>query len=325
MPTFGVPEALLSDRGTNLLSHLMQDVCRILGVKKLNTTAYRPQCDGMVERFNRTLKTILRKHADKFGRQWDKYLPGILWAYRNTPHESTKEKPSFLLFGFDCRSPTEAAFLPPTSLQLIDVEDYRQELVLSLSSARELAGRNSQEAQRKYKVQYDKTADSKDYRVGDWVFVHSPQDETGSLRKLSRRWYGPFWILTVEDPDVVLTKVFFPQDDQIRGHQTRRVQPYSSQLPVGFYWYGPKRCGPGRPPKWVDRLPCPTRRNPRTGTQNKKQTPSSTPSQEPYTKPSPSRYPLRSKVRARDAFQGGVTRLTRHLRPTGATAWSSQF
>ncbi len=45
IPTFGVPEALLSDRGTNLLSHLVQDVCRLLGVKKLNTTGYHPQCD----------------------------------------------------------------------------------------------------------------------------------------------------------------------------------------------------------------------------------------------------------------------------------------
>ena len=34
VPMFGVPEALLSDRGTNLLSHLMQDVCKMLGIKK---------------------------------------------------------------------------------------------------------------------------------------------------------------------------------------------------------------------------------------------------------------------------------------------------
>ena len=97
VPLFGVPEALLSDRGTNLLSHLMQEVCQMLGVKKLNTTTYHPQCDGMVERFNRTLKTMLRKHAAQFGVQWDTYLYGVLWAYRNTPHESTGEKPSFLL------------------------------------------------------------------------------------------------------------------------------------------------------------------------------------------------------------------------------------
>lgn len=60
VPMFGVPEALLSDRGTNLLSHLMQEVCELLGVTKLNTTAYHPACNGMVERLNRTLKAMLR-------------------------------------------------------------------------------------------------------------------------------------------------------------------------------------------------------------------------------------------------------------------------
>ena len=97
-----VPEALLSDQGTNLLSYLMMDVCRLLGIKKLNTTASHPQCDGAVERFNRTLKAMLRKQASKYGTQWDKYLYGVLWAYRNTPHSTTGEKPSYLLFGFDC-------------------------------------------------------------------------------------------------------------------------------------------------------------------------------------------------------------------------------
>ena len=82
----------------------------------------------MVERFNRTLKTILRKHAQRFGRQWDEFLPGVLWAYRNTPHDSTGEKPCFLLFGLDCRSLTEAALLPPSSLQVTDVQNYRAEL-----------------------------------------------------------------------------------------------------------------------------------------------------------------------------------------------------
>ena len=69
VPMFGVPEALLSDRGTNLLSHLMLDCCQLLGMKKINTTAYHPECDGMVERFNRTLKTMIRKHVDLFGVQ----------------------------------------------------------------------------------------------------------------------------------------------------------------------------------------------------------------------------------------------------------------
>ena len=75
VPMFGVPEALLSDRGTTLLSHLMKEVCELLGATKLNTTAYHPACNGMVERLNRTLKATLRKHVAKFGAQWDKFLP----------------------------------------------------------------------------------------------------------------------------------------------------------------------------------------------------------------------------------------------------------
>ena len=69
IPFCGVPEAVLTDRGTNLLSHLMLDICSKLGITKMSTTAYHPECDGMVERFNRTLKFMLRKHADKFGMQ----------------------------------------------------------------------------------------------------------------------------------------------------------------------------------------------------------------------------------------------------------------
>jgi len=52
VPFFGVPEALLSDRGTNLLSHLMKDICTLLGIRKLNTTAHHPECDSAVERFS---------------------------------------------------------------------------------------------------------------------------------------------------------------------------------------------------------------------------------------------------------------------------------
>ena len=101
VPFCGVPEALLSDHGTNLLTHLMTDVCRLLGIKKLNMTANHSQCDRMVKHFNCILKTMLRKHADVFGKQWDKFLPGVPWAYRSMPHDSAVEKPSFLRCGID--------------------------------------------------------------------------------------------------------------------------------------------------------------------------------------------------------------------------------
>ena len=62
------------------LSSLMLDVCQLLGVRKLNTTAYH---GGKVQP---NPKTMLRKQAATYGLQWDKFLSGVVWAYRNTPH-----------------------------------------------------------------------------------------------------------------------------------------------------------------------------------------------------------------------------------------------
>ena len=253
IPQFGVPESLLSDRGTNLLSHLMTDVCRLLGIKKLNTTSHHPQCDGMVERFNRTLKTMLRKYAAEFSTQWDRYLPGALWAYRKVPHDSTGEKPSFLLYGLDCRTLTEAALLPAHVVEPTEVSDYREELVLSLSTARRQAAEAIQMAQTKYKASYDRRSRDMDYQIGDWVLVRFPQDETGRMRKLSRPWHGPYLVIDKRDPDITVVKVYTSQDGRIQVHQSRVVW-CPPELPAGFYWYGSRRSTPGHPPRWVDKL-----------------------------------------------------------------------
>ena len=116
---------------------------------------YHPQCDGMVERFNCTLTSILRKHTAHFGSQWDRYLPGVMWAYQNTPHDSTGEKHSFLLLGHDCRTPTEACYLPETPAQVGSVEKYREELMHWLTSARDLKAECIQKAQGQYRWKYD--------------------------------------------------------------------------------------------------------------------------------------------------------------------------
>ena len=253
VPMFGIPEALLSDRGANLLSHLMQDVCKLLGIKKLNTTSYHPQCNGMVERLNRTLKTMLRKHAARFGLQWDTYLPGVLWAYRNSPHESTGEKPSFLLFGMDLRMPSQAALLPPSPADPTTIEEYRHGLLVSLSSARELAASTLKRAQQKSKQRYDTCAVSREFKHGDWVLVRFPSDKTGRNRKLSRPWHGPYRVLQQTDTNLTVDKVYRSKNNPIRIHHSR-VKFCPPDLPPGFYWYGHGHFSPGKVPSWVDNL-----------------------------------------------------------------------
>ncbi len=87
----GIPEELLSDRGPNFLSELIQEVCKLLGVKKINTSGYHPQTDGLVEKFNSTLINMIAKSCDARKHDWDAHLPYLLFAYQVSAQESTRE------------------------------------------------------------------------------------------------------------------------------------------------------------------------------------------------------------------------------------------
>ena len=109
----GVPLQLLSDRGGAFLSKLLQEIAALLGFHKVNTSAYHPQTDGLVERFNRTLIDMLAKTAEQNGKNWDEKLPFVLFAYRTAVQESTDESPFRLLYGRDPKLPTEDALSCP--------------------------------------------------------------------------------------------------------------------------------------------------------------------------------------------------------------------
>jgi len=134
-----------------------------------------------------------------------------------------------------------------------DTRDYREELSLSLQSGRQNAAHAIQAAQKCYKAQYDSKVTPTNYIIGDWVLVKFPAEESGRMRKLSRPWHGPYRITSVRGPDVDVTKVYRPQDGGIQIHQSR-VKHCPPNFLAGFYWYGGKQRGLGRPPKWVEVL-----------------------------------------------------------------------
>ncbi len=66
----GIPKEILTDQGTAFMSRTIRELYGLSGIKSVRTSIYHPQTDGLVERFNRTLKTMIRK----FGQNWDKWL-----------------------------------------------------------------------------------------------------------------------------------------------------------------------------------------------------------------------------------------------------------
>ena len=150
----GAPQELLSDRGANFLSNLIHEVCQILKIKKVNTSGYHPQTDGLVEKFNGTLTNMLAKSAEK-NSNWDSHLPFLLFAYRATVQESVRESPFYLLYGRDPRFPTEE-LQNNSPNYAVDVEDYKSALTTHLSEAWSLAKSSIKQAQVKQKEIYDK-------------------------------------------------------------------------------------------------------------------------------------------------------------------------
>lgn len=90
---YGPPVHLLSDNGSQFTSKFFQNVCRILGVKNLFTTTYHPQCNGQVERFNRTMLAALRHYVADHPKEWDLFTDALTYAYNTQVHRTTKLAP----------------------------------------------------------------------------------------------------------------------------------------------------------------------------------------------------------------------------------------
>lgn len=94
---FGIPSVIHSDQGGQFESQLFTEMCSLLQIQKTRTTPYHPKSDGMVERFNKTLATMLTGYVNEYHSNWDILLPYVMMAYRSPVHETTGYTPNRLV------------------------------------------------------------------------------------------------------------------------------------------------------------------------------------------------------------------------------------
>ena len=95
----GVPREILSDQGSQFISEVTKEMCRLLSLKQLVTTPYHRMCNGLVEEYNGTLKTMIRRMASERPKDWDRYIRPLLFAYREVKQESMGFSPFEFLYG----------------------------------------------------------------------------------------------------------------------------------------------------------------------------------------------------------------------------------
>ena len=191
----GVPGEVLSDQGAQFTSGLMKEVSRLLSLKQLVTTPYHAMCNGLVEKFNGTLKSILKKLCAERPRDWDKLIAPALFAYREAPQASTGFSPFELLYGRAVRGPiqilrelmTKEIQEPEIKTVYHYVLDLRERLEETLKAATE----ELKKSQDRYKKNFDRKTQTRNLKVGDKALILLPTNSN----KLLMQWKGPYDIL----------------------------------------------------------------------------------------------------------------------------------
>ena len=169
----------------------MKEVSRLLSFKQLVTSPYHPICNGLVERFNGTLKKMLTKLCAERPKDWDT----LLFAYREVPQESLGFSPFELIYRWPVRGPMQVL----RELWTKDIEDpqvrttyqYVLDLRERLESTVSLAQQNLQNMSKKYKKYYTRKSRRRNLKVGSKVLVLLPT----KANKLLICWKGPYEVV----------------------------------------------------------------------------------------------------------------------------------
>ena len=231
---YGSPEQIHTDMGREFESGLFKEVCRLLGIKKTRTCPYRPQSDGLVERFNRTLKKMLSIFCAENKRDWDDYLPYIMFAYRSSVHASTQHTPNYLMYGQEINCPIDLMYgPPPDSVEYECPIDYAEWLHSAMRNAFQVTRENLKVAARRQKYYHDLTSSENNFQIGTFVWRFYPPLAD---QKVEVDWDGPYLIVK-NISDLTYTIQKSPTSRQINVHVDHLKAYLGEYGPIP--WVGP--------------------------------------------------------------------------------------
>ncbi len=183
-----VPKFLLSDRGPQFLSQLMEDLCKRWEIIRKLTTSYHPQTN-LSERVNRTVRTMIASFVGESHRDWDRWLAEFRFAINTAFSETTGHSPVELALGRQLKGPLELLVAHPpnpeqTGYSLVERQQQLRQDVLK-------AMRSAHTKQARY---YNARRTFVQFQVGDLVWIRAhPVSKADAYfsSKLAPKWDGP--------------------------------------------------------------------------------------------------------------------------------------
>ena len=190
---YGAPAVLVSDRGPQFMSSLVNNLSQLFHVKRSMTSPYHPQTNAACERFNSFLLAALRTYVRDDQADWPDMVPGILMAYRHTPaHRSTEFSPYFLCFNQTMRLPIDTAINPDIMDVSLPFREDMSKFLKFVQLGRSVAEENILRHQQQNKQIYDRNSADPTFEIGDLVWRHDPRVPVGYSKKLRAQWVGPY-------------------------------------------------------------------------------------------------------------------------------------
>ncbi|KAL5479238.1 hypothetical protein EMCRGX_G022734 [Ephydatia muelleri] len=190
---YGCTKIVISDQGREFVNNINQHLFEYLKTEHRVSTAYHPQTNGLVERYNQTLQRCLVKLVNKEQDNWDEYIDGVLFAYRTSRHHSANVTPFELMY---CRKP-----VLPIEKELnssdsscykhndsADVEAMCGKMLRMKKTLFSNAAKNIKRAQTRQKEYYDKRHfRKKELAIGALVLMRNSAKDSKKGDKMAQR------------------------------------------------------------------------------------------------------------------------------------------
>jgi hypothetical protein len=181
---FGKPAEVLTDRVSSFRNETVKLFMQRLKVRHIFTSPYHPRSNGICERFNGTLNTMLKKYCFSQRNTWDMFIDQCIFTCRIKLHASTGYSPFFLVYG---RNPSIPMDIPiPSVIEEGDSTGARLEEVQALEVRRESAKATAQRNQQYMISHYNRTVSEDIIDVGDLVMLRNENP-----KKYESNWFGP--------------------------------------------------------------------------------------------------------------------------------------
>lgn len=197
---YGLAEEIVSDNGPNFISETIKEVNKLLKIKNIFTTPYRPQ-SNQVERFHKTLANYLKAVIQTEQQNWCEYLDFALFSYNNSYNTATGFSPFELVYGKPTKLPTE---IINKKVPIYNYDNYAQELRCKLKQYHDLARENIFKVKVANKKNYDKARNKHilQLKVNDLVLVLKAK----KTYKFENPYDGPFRVEKILSPITVLIR-----------------------------------------------------------------------------------------------------------------------